>query len=206
MKKLIAAALAFFMLLAAAGACGEVTLEEALGVTEGDEYRNEFLGFGFRCEGWQYTSREELMSFQENAKSRLSQDAKKAIEEAGSVPLMMAFSPNGVDNVSMNMTFLGEEAAIYELLGMKTIYESQAEQIRDYIGSAGIALTAIEISSVIIDGREMVCYHAEYSLGGGSLYAVQTSFVKDQYLVNFNATALTLEAAEDAIRCVFWME
>ena len=51
MKKLIAAALAFLMILAAAGACGEVTLEEALGVTEGDEYRNEFLGFGFRCEG-----------------------------------------------------------------------------------------------------------------------------------------------------------
>ena len=146
------------------------------------------------------------MSFQENAKSRLSQDAKKAIEEAGSVPLMMAFSPNGVDNVSMNIIFLGEEAVLYELLGMKMIYESQAEQIGDYIGSAGIALVAIEVSSVVIDGREMVCYHAEYSLNGGSLYAVQTSFVKDQYLVNFNATALSLEAAEDAIQCVFWME
>ncbi|MBR6185899.1 MAG: hypothetical protein IKQ41_06505 [Clostridia bacterium] len=206
MKKLLSFSLALMLLFAAFHAFSEATLSEAMGVIEGDTYSNAYMGFGFRGEGWKYSSQEELDSTDKLAKAMMEEDSVKNLEELGTVTIMRATASNGFDNVGAEVTYLGTNALILEVLGMKAFYESQADGIKQNLNAASLTVNSFEISSITVDGRDMACYRIEYSfMGIIDIAAIQFSFLQNKYMITITATAENLEAAEQALLNYFWL-
>ena len=208
MKKIISIALALLMLLSSFGAWAETSVDEMQVTIEDGTYRNEFLGLGFRGEDWKYASEEEIAAAYELMKKLVTDEKTiQGIEEAGAVNILTVTAPNGIDNLVITITYLGNQnAAVYKLLGMKYVLEQQQDAIRQSLEAAGLNNISLDVGTVDIDGREMDCYRMSYSfMSILEMSALQFGYVTNQYLVTLTFTAQELSAAEDAATRLFWL-
>ncbi|MBR5110488.1 MAG: hypothetical protein IK099_09850 [Clostridia bacterium] len=208
MRKILCIFLSIFLLFCSAAALSEATVRDILGITEDSAYQNAFLGFGFHLEDWTVLSQERSEEVEKFAKQLLSSDAQESIEASGSFAVFSAIAPNSTDNINAVLIPLDDQAArVFELLGIKYLYENQLDQLQSTLEDAQMQDISIVVSSIAIDGRELTCLRTACNyMGQMNIHSLQISFIKDTYLINITATASAREAAEDAMGRIFWMQ
>ena len=206
MKKLLSVALTLMLALTAVCAGAELAVQDVVGTVADGEYRNEYLGFGFHCEGWTFSTEEEIAATYSASKEMFSEDFNKILDQTGNFMFLMASAPNGIDNIVGTVTSLGAAADTYRKLGLKTVYEMQVSQVKASLESAGLTDVTVEAITLTIDGRETAGLRTSYVMSGLTVYGVQTALLKDEYLVSIAFTSLDPATAEEEAGLLFWLE
>lgn len=182
--------------------------EEAAGSFEDGVYMNPYLGFGFRCDGWVFLSDEDLLDRGGTNARILGPDYLTSADELLEETVMAATLPDYGDTVIVAVRYLGSSAAYYEALGEEFLMENLADSYKSSFTDPFI-LDSFEITELSINGYELPCYRIEYSFStlwyGGSIHAVYTMFISEDYLVTVTASAGTMDSVYEALRHLFWM-
>ena len=208
MKKILALLLAFTMILSIGSALAEVTFADALGVIDGDVYRNEYLGVGFILpEGgqWAFLTEEEILLTNQIGKAVLSGDLKEIMETSQNVTLMGAAAPDGLPDIGIQILDLGEMSSLVKMLGFEMILSMQLDDMKSTLESSGMTDVKVELGAIVIDGREVTAMWTQYKFLGIMCYTVAI-VLSGNYAVYITAAAVEEGVPEKVLENVFWID
>ncbi len=205
MKKVIAAALMLALLMTAVGAGAEALIRDVLGAVKGAEYENEVLGIGFRAPRWRLATQEEIAEINKLTGEMLTGKAKEILSESGSLQVMVAGYMNTPNNVNITVTNLGGQAAMMEMMGVRTVMEFGKDTLVSVMKDAGIADVQVDIVDYTVDGRQVTGYRMEYTMQGVHLIAYQPSYISGPYMVTITMTGSAEEDVEQILTYFYWL-
>ena len=181
----------------------EETLPErnvTLGRISGNEYINEYLGYGCRFEeGWDLYSADQLQELPDNVADLFEgTELGDTLSQYTQITDMMAENVDMLTTVNVVYTKLGlQERLAYALLSEKDILEqvlSQQELLIESYTAAGILVSDMELVTVDFLGEERYAIHTtatmqdvpyfilqvyDYHLGSYGVVTTFASFIED---------------------------
>ncbi len=199
MKRLLALMLAAVMLFALA-ACNDKGNDKdrdkdddggkqntkktlSLGVVNGLNYENEFIGIGCTLDsGWTFKSKAEILELNNVVQDAVDEDIANVIKDATIVYDMMASGSNGMDSINVNM----EKVNPVQLaaLDIPTYYENTMPMLKSALESMGCSNVAFTIDSAQIDGTVFDTLHIRANVNGIALYETLFTIKCNGYLAN----------------------
>lgn len=192
MKKVLCLCMAFLLCFmavscAAAEAAVDVTAEDVFGKVEGDDYVNDFIGLGFKLDGWHFCTDEEIDAMNSIAKATLTEDYAKYAEQVGNLYVMMAIAPDGT-NINISLKNLGEYADLYKMMGMETIAKSSVESTISVLNMSGYQNVSVEYIQTLIEDQAYDGLMAKFELQGQALCSKLVMLICDKYLATVTIT------------------
>ena len=183
--------------------------DEAMGSVENGMYRNPYLGFGFNLDGWEILTQEDRQRNASINERALGLQISPDEEESDAVTVMAAKLSGYNDSVIVRVTDLGRYGLFDEEdLDEEEWMELNQEYFRESL-EAAYTVNSFSYGLVSVNGAELPCYQAEYSLSSGwyilDASLVYTCFFSENHLVVIMTVADTLEAALLAMRHIVWM-
>ena len=176
----------------------EETAEFSLGATDGLIYENKFIGIGCSLdEGWTFYSDEEIQDLNNYAADVAGEDYEEAMKAADIVYDMYAISDNQLDNIKVNLQKVNNIAL--EQLDIKENFENTIPELRKAFENMGYTDLEFEITSVSINGEEVMCLQSYGVIDGLTMYQKIVSIKCDGYLSNITVTTYQ----EDLVDSVF---
>ncbi len=210
MKRTTAVFLALVLLLGAwAARAGAPALPAQIrGSVEGDVYRNPYLGFGFRAEGWVFLTEEDMAANLAVNSRAMGKDFTPE-DSALSATVMAASLPGYQDAVTVQVIWLGADAALMEDLDEETLMEIWSGGLRTSLEDDGYTVDAFAVEETGINGYDLPCLRAEYH-SSSVWYMVDVAvacvcFPSEDCLVFVTAAGADPGAALAALRNLFWM-
>lgn len=181
----------------------EETLAErpvSLGRISGNEYINEYLGYGGRFEnGWVIYGADELQELPGNVADLFEgTELEEALSQHTQITDMLAENVDTLTTVNVVYTKLGlQERLAYALLDEKSILEqvlSQQELLTESYAAAGILVSDMELVTIDFLGQERYAIHTtatmqdvpyfilqvyDYHLGSYGVVTTFASFIED---------------------------
>lgn len=181
----------------------EETLAErpvSLGRISGNEYINEYLGYGGRFEnGWVIYGADELQELPGNVADLFEgTELEEVLSQHTQITDMLAENVDTLTTVNVVYTKLGlQERLAYALLDEKSILEqvlSQQELLTESYAAAGILVSDMELVTIDFLGQERYAIHTtatmqdvpyfilqvyDYHLGSYGVVTTFASFIED---------------------------
>ena len=165
----------------------ETETEFSLGKADGLVYENKFIGIGCSLEeGWFFYSDEEIKEINNYAADVAGEDFEEAMKAADIVYDMYAVSDNQLDNINVNLEKL--DAKFLEELDLKENFENQKTALLEAFENMGYKDLKSEVSTVLIDGEEVVSLESYGIIDGLTMYQKIISIKCDGYLSNITVT------------------
>ncbi len=187
----------------------DATLEDVMGVIDGDVYTNPYLGIGFTLpagQNWTYYSEEEILQANKLAQALATGELKDVLSESQNIILMYAAGPMGSPNVSIQILDLGVSGTLVNLIGLSTILEPQLDTMKKTLENSGMNNVEVILDTMLIDGREEVCIRISYSYFGIKAYTVQVCYIQGDYAVYVASGASEDGVADQLLGNVFWLD
>lgn len=181
----------------------EETLSErpvSLGRISGNEYINEYLGYGGRFEnGWDLYGADELQELPGNVADLFEgTELEELLSQHTQITDMLAENVDTLTTVNVVYTKLGlQERLAYALLDEKSILEqvlSQQDLLTESYAAAGILVSDMELVTIDFLGQERYAIHTtatmqdvpyfilqvyDYHLGSYGVVTTFASFIED---------------------------
>lgn len=218
MKKILAMILATSMLFCFA-ACGmsekddddvkgsvktssgeSVDTEKAfsVGVTEGAEYENKFLGLGFEiADGWSFYNKEEIAELNGITLDSMDEDLSEVVEASDYFYDVFAHSSD--NRSSINIIFEKRTRAGVLALNLEEVADAAAENVIDTYENMGFTDMKSEIKDIEIDGKDYTGYTLTSTYVGTKLYQACFMVKRENYLVSVSIAAVSESELQDLI-------
>ena len=172
-----------------------VTADTLFGEVKDATYENTFLGLSCTMEGWHYYTDEEIEQVNQMTKAALSDELAELLNR--NIAIMMAQSPDSMQNVNIQIQNVKDYADIYNMLGLQYVAENSLTGFEGTLNSAGFTDIQLEVGELSIGDHTFTCVRGEYKLLDRQLYFKQLWDLRDIYLVTVTATAIQEDTTDE---------
>lgn len=232
MKKIIAAVLAFVMMLSLNACCiivpdrsfthpyddeepvatnptAGAETEAAVGgfrqgIISGDTYESDYAGIGFTLpEGWSFYSAEEIRRLNCITLDLNEADYEEALKYAPFVyDMFVTDDDNGFINVFVVLE--KDDALPLSPKDMHRYLNGRIPEVQAYLGRSGYSDVNSRIDTVTIDGRQMECIYSTCNLMGTPVYQCKLYFrCEDGVVAKIPVVAESEEKLKQLLDCIY---
>ena len=170
-----------------------------LGVINGDTYENAFLGIGCTLEGWKYLTEEEILESNNLAKDILSEEGQKILEESTNFIMMAAQSPDGLNNVNIQVRNAADYMETFKMMGMMAVAEAGLDSFKTSLESSGFTDVSVSVKEITIGDQTVPCLRGEYKISSIQAYFYQPWLTSGDYLVFITLTCALSDSGSDVL-------
>lgn len=179
--------------------------EFSMGTVSGNEYKNEFIGLGFKLDdGWSFYSDEQIRELNSAAFDMAGEDFKELVEQASIVYDMFATDSEGMNSVNVNLEKMDAEQL--ETFDIAKNYELAIPTLTEAYENMGCENITCEIKKIMVDGEQVDSMSTVAEVYGIKLY--QTAFQKkcDGYLANVTVATAIEDTTAELIDNFYWID
>ena len=162
--------------------------EFALGVIDGNTYKNEFAGITFVADNdWEYYSDEKIRELNSFASDLAGEDYKNAVKNANLLYDMFVAKSDSTQNV--NIIFQKCTPAVLENFEAKKFLEGTLSTTKDALTNIGASSVDYEIGKITMGNVEFDCLFLTSVYNNVTLYQAQVVIVRGEYLATISISA-----------------
>lgn len=172
--------------------------EFAFGVTNGKQYKSDFIGISCTIpEDWDFFDEEAIKELNDIALDAMDDDIAEKLKNANVIYDMYASNASTADNVNINLEKIPSYMA--SNLNVEEVLKKQFTAIEQSLESAGASVNEIKYIEIEVDGQKIDGVFITSTVSGTKLYQKMIAFDRGNYLVYITATSFDANGADEIL-------
>lgn len=172
--------------------------EFAFGVTNGKQYKSDFIGISCTIpEDWDFFDEESIKELNDIALDAMDDDIAEKLKNANVIYDMYASNASTADNVNINLEKIPSYMA--SNLNVEEVLKKQFTTIEQSLESAGASVDEIKYIEIGVDGQKFDGISINSTVSGTKLYQKMVAFNRGNYLVYITATSFDANGADEIL-------
>lgn len=180
----------------------EETAEDTvtLGVVEGSEYRNDWIGYGCTVpSGWSYASSEYLLQanqdFLEDVENLEDEELRESLSNVQQYTEMYTEAPDGLCNINITVENLG---LVYgTVISLESYIDMACETLGYTLVQMGYDSAEVTRGTIMFDGEERPTIVLVGQVQGNTLYQLMVPVKVDRHIANICFTSFLTNETEE---------
>lgn len=162
--------------------------EFALGVVDGNTYKNAFAGITFVADSnWHYYTEKEIRELNNFASDLAGEEYKNAVEKATLLYDMFVTKDDNSQNV--NIIFQKCAPSVLENFDSKKFFETTFSTTKESLMNIGAKSVNHEIGEIEMGDKKFDCLFLTSTYDSTTLYQAQVAVVRGEYLATISLSA-----------------